>query len=431
MNQEERDWLEWLKRAQDGVVTQRQAAEKMGVSDRWVRKLMVRMKTDGDGVVVHGLRGRISNRQIDEKTQARAIKFLKQPEWHDFGPTFASEQLAKRHGIDVSKETVRAWMVAAGLWKAQPRKLGETHFWRARRSGYGELVQWDTSNHDWLEGRGEPVRYLVRMIDDATSRSAGNFVQRDGTRENMGVLWQYVERQGRMVDVYTDRAAMFMVTPRTKESAQQRQESDRLTQIGRGLRELGIGWIPAYSPQAKGRVERSFGTDQDRLVKHLRLAKVKTMQDANKFLEQEYWPEWNERFARPLEGVANVHRALTPQIDLASALSHVEHRVISNDYTFSFAGRRYQLARQQVKAGMRGKSLRIELHLSGTLRARFEGHYVELSECGAKAPVAAKPAGKPTRKDHNRGGKSGWMEGFFERPGPELWQAVRAANERN
>jgi hypothetical protein len=389
MNQEERDWLEWLKRAQDGVVTQRQAAEKMGITDRWVRKLLIRMKSDGDSVVVHGLRGRSSNRRIEEQTQARAIELLKQPEWHDFGPTFASEQLAKRHGIQVSKETVRAWMVAAGLWKAQPRKLGETHFWRARRSGYGELVQWDTSNHDWLEGRGEPVRYLVRMIDDATSRSAGSFVQHDGTRENMGVLWQYVERQGRMVDVYTDRAAMFMVTPRAKESAQQRQESDRLTQIGRGLRELGIGWIPAYSPQAKGRVERSFGTDQDRLVKHLRLAKVKTMQDANKYLEAEYWPEWNGRFARPLDGVVDMHRALTPQVDLASALSHVEQRVVSNDYTFSFAGRRYQLARQQVKAGMRGKSLRIELHLSGALRARFEGQYMEVSECGIKAPPAA------------------------------------------
>ena len=109
------------------------------------------------------------------------------------------------------------------------------------RAGNG----WDTSNHDWLEGRGEPVRYLVRMIDDATSRSVGSFVQHDGTRENMGVLWRYVERQGRMVDVYTDRAAMFMVTPRAQESVQQRQESDRLTQIGRGLRELGIGWIPA------------------------------------------------------------------------------------------------------------------------------------------------------------------------------------------
>jgi hypothetical protein len=431
MNQEERDWLEWLKRVQDGVITQAQAAKNMGVSERWVRKLLVRMKTDGDGVVVHGLRGRASNRQIDPQTQARAIELLRQPEWHDFGPTFASEQLAKRHSLQVSKETVRTWMVSAGLWKALPRKLGDVHQWRPRRSAYGELVQWDTSNHDWLEGRGEPVRYLVRMIDDATSRSEGRFVQHDGTRENMGVLWQYLERKGRMVDVYTDRAAMFMVTPRAGESAQRRQEQDRLTQIGRGLRELGIGWIPAYSPQAKGRVERSFGTDQDRLVKHLRLAQVKTMQDANKFLEQEYWPEWNERFARPLEGVVDLHRALTPQIDLGSALSHVEHRVVSNDYTFSFAGRRYQIARQQVKAGMRGKSLRIELHLSGALRARFEGQYVEVSECGAQAPMTAKPAGKPSRKDHNRGGKSDWMEGFFDRPGPELWRAVRMANERN
>ena len=431
MNQEERDWLEWLKRVKDGVVTQQQAAAKMGVSDRWVRKLLARMKTDGDAVVVHGLRGRTSNRRIDEETQARVVELLKQPEWHDFGPTFASQQLAKRHGIEVSKETVRGWMVAAELWKAQPRKLGEKHFWRPRRSGYGELVQWDTSNHDWLEGRGEAVRYLVKWIDDATSRSGGRFVLHDGTRENMGVLWQYAEGNGRMVDVYTDRAGIFMVAPRAKESAQQRQEADRLTQFGRGLRELGIGWIPAYSPQAKGRVERSFGTDQDRLVKQLRLAKVKTLQDANKFLEAEYWPEWNERFARPLDGVVDMHRALTPQTDLASALSHVEQRVVSNDYTFSFAGRRYQIARTDVRTGMRGKSLRIELHLNGALRVRFEGVYAEVSECGAKAPAAPKAAGKPARKDHNRGGKSDWMDGFFDRPGPELWQAVRTANERN
>jgi hypothetical protein len=428
MSQEERDWLEWLKRVQDGVVTQRQAAGKMGVSDRWVRKLLLRMKTDGDGVVVHGLRGRSSNRRIDAQTQVRVVELLKQPEWHDFGPTFASEQLAKRHGIDVSKETVRGWMVAAGLWKAQSRKLGEKHFWRPRRSGYGELVQWDTSTHDWLEGRGD-VRYLVRWIDDATSRSGGRFVLHDGTRENMGVLWQYVGCNGRMVDLYTDRAGIFTVAPRAKESAQERQEADRLTQFGRGLRELGIGWIAAYSPQAKGRVERSFGTDQDRLVKHLRLAKVKTLPDANKFLEKEYWPEWNERFARPLEGVVDMHRPLTPQTDLASALSHVEQRQVSNDYTFSFAGRRYQIARTDVKAGMRGKSLRIELHLSGALRARFEGVYAEVSECGAKAP-AAKPAGKSVRKDHNRGGKSDWMDGFFERPGPALWEAIQMANAR-
>ena len=430
MSQEERDWLEWLKRAQDGVIAQRQAAEKMVVSDRWVRKLLVRMKVEGDGVVVHGLRGRASNRRIGEKTQAEAVGFLRQPEWHDFGPTFASQQLAKRHSIEVSKETVRCWMVEAGLWKSQPRKLSEVHHWRPRRSGYGELVQWDTSTHDWLEGRGDGVRYLVRLIDDATSRSWGRFVQRDGTRENMAVLWEYLEQNGRMVDVYTDRHAMFMVTPRAGESAQQRREADRLTQIGRALRELGIGWIAAYSPQAKGRVERSFATDQDRLVKELRLAQVKTLQAANEFLEKQYWPEWNQRFARPLQGVTDLHRALTPQLDLASALSHVEHRVIVNDHTFPFVGRRYRIARQDVKAGMRGKSLRIELGLNGELRARYEGQYVTVSECGAKEPAAPKPPRQPARKDHNRGGKSRWMEGFFERPGSELWQAVRAADSR-
>ena len=364
------------------------------------------------------------------KTQARVLELLKQPEWHDFGPTFASEQLAKRH--DIRREQRDGTQLDGGgrAVEGASAQSGEKHFWRPRRSGYGELVQWDTSNHDWLEGRGEAVRYLVKWIDDATSRSGGRFVQHDGTRENMGVLWQYIERQGRMVDVYTDRAAMFMVRPRAKESAQQRQESDRVTQIGRGLRELGIGWIPAYSPQAKGRVERSFGTDQDRLVKHLRLAKVATLQDANKFLEQEYWPEWNERFARPLKDVMDMHRALTPQTDLASALSHVEQRVVSNDYTFSFAGQRYQIAREEVKAGMRGKQMRIELHLNGSLRARFEGQYVVIGKCGMKTAPVAKAKARPARKDHNRGGKSDWMDGFFERPGPELWQAVSTAHER-
>jgi hypothetical protein len=358
------------------------------------------------------------------------VKILKEPEWHDFGPTFASEQLAKRHGIHVSKETTRSWMIEAGLWRSRPRKLQEVHPWRPRRSCYGELVQWDTSDHDWLEGRGEPVQHLVRLIDDATSRSWGRFVWHDGTRENMGVLWGYLERNGRMVDVYTDRDSMFTVAPRPGESEAERRQADRLTQIGRALRELGIGWIAAYSPQAKGRVERSFGTDQDRLVKHLRLAKVKTMQAANEFLEKEYWPEWNERFARPAKGAVDLHRPLTPPLDLASALSHVEHRVISNDYTVSFAGRRYQIARPDLQAGMKGQRLRIELRLNGELRARYEGQYVGLGECGAKTPAAPLPR-KPVRKDHNAGGKSHWMDGFFERASPELWQAIDIANRRS
>src|ERR1700674_5262583 len=125
MSQEERDWLDWLKRAKDGQVTQKWAAEKMGVSDRWVRRLLAAMETKGDLVVVHGLRGRISNRRIDEKIRRQAIEILKTPDWHDFKPTFASEQLAKRHQIQVSKETVRQWMIAEGIWQSKGRKLQE------------------------------------------------------------------------------------------------------------------------------------------------------------------------------------------------------------------------------------------------------------------------------------------------------------------
>ena len=423
MSQEERDKLEWLKRAKDKVISQREAARKMGVSDRWVRKLLGRMKKQGDGVVVHGLRGRASNRKIKATIRAEALELLKQPDWHDFGPTFASEQLEKRHKIEVGKETLRGWMIEAGLWKSRERKLDQVHVWRERRSGFGELVQWDTSTHDWLEGRG-PVRYLVRLIDDASSWGWGRFVEHDATPQNMAVLWEYLVKNGRMGDVYTDRHAMFAVKPHPGESKEQRVAADRLTQIGRGLRELGIGWIPAYSPNAKGRVERSFLTDQDRLVKLLRLAKVATLEAANAFLEKEYWPEWNQRFAKPVADFPNHHRPLTPQLDLAAILCHVEQRVIGNDYTFSFAGRRYQIARDQVQAGMRRQSIRVELRLSGELQARYQGHYVQIGECGAKTIPPVSASRKPVRRDHNAGGKSDWMRGFFDRPSPPLWKAI-------
>jgi len=423
MSQEERDKLEWLKRARDKGISQREAASKIGVSDRWVRKLLKRMKKQGDRVVVHGLRGRTSNRKITARVQVRALEILQQPDWHDFGPTFASEQLAKWHGIELSDETLRRWMIQAGLWKSHARKLEPVHCWRPRRSAFGELVQWDTSEHDWLEGRG-PVRYLVRLIDDATSWSWGRFVERDATPQNMGVLWEYLEKNGRMVDVYTDRDSMFTVTPHTGDSDEQRVAADRLTQLGRSLRELGIGWIAAYSPQAKGRIERSFLTAQDRLVKQLRLAKVTNLGAANVFLEKEYWPEWNERFARPVAAFPNQHRQLTPELDLAAILCHVEQRVIANDYTFSFNGQRYQIARSHAQAGMRHQPLRVELRLDGELHARYQGRYLDIAECGARAPAPPPSAAQPVRKDHNAGGKSSWMQGFFDRPSPPLWKAL-------
>ena len=423
MSQEERDCLDWLKRAKEGSLSQREAAEKMGVSARWVRKLLSRMAKQGDAVVVHGLRGRPSNRKLSTEAQRQALAILKQPDWYDFGPTFAAEQLAKRHQIHVGKETLRKWMMEAGLWQSNSRRLQEAHFWRARRSAFGELVQWDTSEHDWLEGRG-PVRYLVRMIDDATSWSWGRFVDRDSTPHNMAVLWEYLDKNGRMVDVYTDRDSMFSVPPRPEQSVEKGRQADRLTQLGRALRELGIGSILAYSPQAKGRIERSFLTAQDRLVKHLRLAKVTTLEGANEFLEREYWPEWNAHFARPVAEVPNHHRALTPQLELPAILCHMEERVIGNDYTFSFAGRRYQIQRADVQAGMRRQRVRVELRLDGEVKARYEGRYVEIGECGARQMVAEPKPNRPVRKDHNASGKSHWMDGFFNRPSPLLWKLL-------
>ncbi len=423
MSQKERDKLEWLKRAKDKVATQREAAQRIGVSDRWVRKLLKRMMRQGDAVVVHGLRGRSSNRRIGEQRRRQAIEILKRPDWHDFGPTFAAEQLAKHHQIRVSDETLRQWMMQAGLWKPRSRKSEQVHCWRPRRSSFGELVQWDTSEHDWLEGRG-PVRYLVRMIDDATSWSWGRFVERDATSYNMAVLWEYLEKNGRMVEVYTDWDSMFAVPSRAKESEFERIHQDRLTQMGRALRELGIGWIAAYSPQAKGRIERSFFTDQDRLIKLLRLARVSTLEAANTFLETEYWPEWNARFARPVNEFPNQHRPLSEHLDLSAILCHIEQRMIGNDYTFSFAGQRYQIAREDVRAGMRHQHLRVELWLNGDLKARYQGRYLTIAECAAR-PAAAKPAiAKPARKDHNAGGKSTWMQGFFDRPAPPLWRSL-------
>ena len=396
----------------------------MGVTERWVRKLLQRMKKQGDAVVVHRLRGRASNRKLPAKTQKQAMAILREPDWHDFGPTFAAEQLAKHHRIHVGKETLRGWMIAAGMWQPGSRRIQDVHSWRPRRSGFGELVQWDTSDHDWLEGRG-PVRYLVRMIDDATSWSWGRFVESDATPQNMGVLWEYLEKNGRMVDVYTDRDSMFTVALRPAETDSQRRQADRLTQLGRALRELGIGSILAYSPQAKGRIERSFLTAQDRLVKHLRLAKVSTLADANKFLETEYWPEWNEHFARPVVDFPNHHRALGEQQDLAAILCHVEERVIGNDYTFSFAGRHYQILRSEVQAGMRRQRLRVELRLDGELKACYQGRYLEIEECGARPIELNTNRNKPVvRKDHNAGGKSTWMQGFFDRPSPPLWQCI-------
>ena len=352
MSQTERDRLKVLTEAKDKLITQKQAAGQLKFSERQVRRLVQRLRQVGDRAVLHGLRGKSSNRKISGEVQRRAIAELRDnSKCHDFGPSYASEHLRKNLQIEVGKDTVRKWMIAAGLWQARKRKVEDVHQWRARRSCRGELVQWDTSVHDWLEGRGERI-YLIGMIDDASSQVFARFVSHDTTEENMRVLWAYLERFGRPLEFYTDKAAMFEVTP--KQAVDKNAHDMPATQITRALAELGIGRISAHSPQAKGRIERFFATAQDRLVKGLRLAGACSLEAANKHLEEEFLPEFNTKFAHPPVNATDAHRPLESLHNLAASLSHVETRIITNDYTIQFRGERYQIGRASIAAGMKG-----------------------------------------------------------------------------
>jgi transposase len=416
MTQRDRDRLVVLKKAQKRLITQMQAGKELDLTERQVRRLLKRLKADGDKAVIHALRGRPWNRRLSEEVRRRALAVLSQPKWRDFGPTLASYHLAKDHDIRIGRESVRQMLIEAGLWRSKPQKMEGVPMWRPRRSCRGELVQWDTSEHDWLEGRGEKL-YLISMIDDATSELLARFVRQDSTAENMRLLWTYLEKNGRPVAFYTDKASLFQTAPKVARdlAALPRDERQPMppTQIGRALQELQIVWIAAHSPQAKGRVERRFGTTQDRLVKGMRLAGVCTREEANRYLEEEFLPWWNANLTVEPASGADAHRALGPEHDLASALSHVEQRQITPDYTFRNHGKVYQIARRSIQPGMRGGTLRVEMRLEGSTAVRFRDKWLEVSEC--EMPVKRiqpkkNPAPAPTRKTTAAERTRAWRE---------------------
>jgi len=430
MTQADRDRLVALKKVKKHLITQRDAAQELDLSVRQVQRLLHGLGTRGDKVVVHGLRGKASNRKFAEKTEREAMKILSAPVYAGFGPTLAAEYLQDRHGIEASKETVRQWMMGAKLWRGKKAKVREVHLWRPRRSRFGELVQWDTSDHDWLEGRGERL-YLIAMIDDATSRLFARFVRHDSTEENMKLLWSYLETFGRPVSFYTDKASHFQTAEKHKRD-EPGTEKDPVemppTQIGRALRELGITWIAAHSPQAKGRVERNFATAQDRLVKGMRVAGVQTLEQANRYLNEDYLVWWERELTVEAANADNAHRPVEKSHNLAASLSHVETRQVRPDYTLRWNGKLYQVDRAAITTGLRGANVRVEQRLDGTLAVRHGDRYVTIAECVAaeKRVVPSKP--KPTRRTQPRG--SDWNKNFDLKKGPKVWQAARSSGRR-
>lgn len=383
MTEPERSWLKYLEAYELGTdgLTQEQLATLMDCQVRTVQRRLERYRAEGDAGLVHRARGRRSHRRLPEALSQQAIDLVAE-HYYDFGPTLAAEKLEECHGLKLSRERLRQLMIAAGLWKPKARKATHRQ-WRERRACLGELVQVDTSIHDWFEGRGPQV-VLISLIDDATSRVFRRFYDTDSTGTNMTHLHEYIGRHGRPVALYGDRASHFVVTrPATVDEQLADQEPE--TQIRRALRELDIRWISAHSPQAKGRVERSFKTAQDRLVKELRLAGVSTLATANDFLEEYDARVTNQRFAVAPACDLDAHRECDGY-DLQAIFSVQDERTITRDYCLQFDHQRYQIPREAARPGMVGSKVIVEQRRDGSRHFRFRNQYLPC------VPVPTPPA---------------------------------------
>ncbi|MDL2226430.1 ISNCY family transposase, partial [Deltaproteobacteria bacterium OttesenSCG-928-M10] len=384
MSQHDRDRLKVISRVCSGDLSLRHGSELLGLSYRQASRLLGRYRAEGDIGLIHRGRGQESNRKISASVREQIIALLRE-HYSDYGPTLASEILDERHQIKISRETLRGWMSEAGLWRSKSRKVKHRR-WRERRACFGELVQMDTSEHDWLEGRGEKL-YLISMIDDATSRLFARFYPSDSTVNNMDLLKRYIRRHGRPMSLYTDKASHFKYNGAVDIEHQLSGELPR-TQIGRALNALGIELIWANSPQAKGRVERQFGTLQDRLVKRLRLEGVSDLIGANECLDRYLIPFWNKRFSVEAQNKTNLHRRLDG-LSLDHIFSVHEKRTVANDYTFSLNGDRYQIASCRVAPGLRGGKILVESWLNGRVKASFRGEYLSIKKLSKPVPRRA------------------------------------------
>jgi hypothetical protein len=341
MSKKEQKRAEILALLAEGSILQAEAAERLGLNVRHVRRLQkVYMKSGAQGLISKK-RGALSNNQISSRLKDQVIKRI-QERYPDFGPTLAHEKLAEEDGFRIALSTVRKLMINEEIWRGKTRKESKIYPRRERRSRYGELIQIDGSLHDWFEGRG-PKCCLIVFIDDATSAVMGlRFVKAESTFAYFKVVEEYLKEHGIPTAFYSDKHGIFRVNQGCK------MESS-LTEFGRAMKDLGIRTICAHSPQAKGRVERMNGTLQDRLVKELRLQNISTIEDANNFLPK-FRMDLNRRFAVAPKKPNDAHITFDTKVDLERILSIHETRSVSKTLSFQFDNVHYQILEEGHRA---------------------------------------------------------------------------------
>ena len=327
MSKRELNRIDILARLESGRLTPGAAAVLLQVSERQVYRLRRRFRDGGPAGIADRRRGRPSNNRLPDGLRDHAVTLVRE-HYADFGPTLAAEKLADRHDLRVSRETLRSWMIQAGVWRPRAERK-RFHQPRHRREHVGELIQIDGCAHRWFEDRGPPCTLLV-FVDDATSRlMALGFVPSESTFAYFEVLRRYLEAHGKPVAFYSDKHSIFRV------NSKEAQGGDGMTQFGRALDELTIEIICANAPQSKGRVERCFGTLQDRLVKELRLAGIDTPEAGNAFLSG-FLEAHNARFAKTPFSERNAHRPLTERDNLDEVFAWREERTVTQSLTLQY-----------------------------------------------------------------------------------------------
>lgn len=395
MSAKERRRLEVLARVREKHLKLVQASTLMRLSYRQAKRVWQRFRLQGDAGLVHRSRGRPSGRGVPEPRRQRVLE-LYQQDYSDFGPTLAAEHLERR-GQKLDHETLRRWLLQAGLWKKR-RKRGRHRQWRERKEQLGQMVQMDGSPHDWFEGRRAPATLMV-MIDDATNGTYARFFEEETTEASMDCFGRYSRRSGLPGSLYVDRDSIYR-TDREPTIEEQLAGQEPLTQFGRAMKQLDVEIILAYSPQAKGRVERENGVLQDRLIKEMRLAGISELDSANEFLEKSFLPALNAKFSRPAARLGDLHRPVTAAMKLDEVLSLEEERVVAQDWTVRWHGRYFQITAVHAALCLPRKTIKVRQHLDGQLQLVYRGQTLRWHELPARPtpPRKEKPmVDKPQR----------------------------------